>query len=92
MLGDFVVTIVPCGEGEPVIRLKESISVPRRKKGEESSPPREDIAVKVDRAVIRYARSVASFRDITLAEYLSEVLRPIVTKDFDEMRRPKRDT
>ena len=45
---------------------------------------RVDTAVKVDLETVRKAKIVAAFRDITLAEYLSEVLAPIVERDLSE--------
>jgi hypothetical protein len=51
---------------------------------------RNDITVRVDADVIRDAKVVAAFRDITLAEYLSEVLRPIVDADLDRHMEKKR--
>jgi T5orf172 domain len=40
--------------------------------------------VKVDEEVIRKARIAASYKGVTLAEYLSEALRPIVDRDIEE--------
>jgi ATP-dependent Clp protease adapter protein ClpS len=42
---------------------------------------RTDATVKIDVEVLRKAKVVAAIRDVTLAEYLTEVLRPIVEKD-----------
>ena len=44
---------------------------------------RDDIAVKMDRAIVARARYVAELRSITLAEYLSEGIRATVDRDFD---------
>jgi hypothetical protein len=44
---------------------------------------RNDVTVKVDADVIAEAKMVAASRDQTLAEYLSETLRPIVRKDLE---------
>lgn len=43
---------------------------------------RNDESAKIDAAVLRDARLVAGYRGITIAEYLSEVLAPIVEKDL----------
>ena len=43
-----------------------------------------DVTVKLDAAVVRDAKAVASFRDVTLAAYLSEMIRPLVDRDLDE--------
>lgn len=43
---------------------------------------RNDTAAKVDAQIVRDAKIVAAYRDITLAEYLSELLRPLVARDL----------
>jgi hypothetical protein len=45
---------------------------------------RNDVSVKVDAGVVDDARIAASFCGMSLAEYLSERLRPIVARDIDE--------
>jgi hypothetical protein len=44
---------------------------------------RNDLNVRLDAEVVRVAKMVASGRGITLAEYLSESMRPIVKRDFE---------
>lgn len=46
---------------------------------------RDDITVKLNRALIARARFVAESKRITLAEYLTESLRPVVARDFAEV-------
>jgi hypothetical protein len=59
--------------------------------GPEPRLPRSLPKPRVDAEVLHLARTVAAFRKVTLAEYLSEALRPVVTKDFDSLHRePKR--
>jgi hypothetical protein len=48
---------------------------------------RNDAAVKIDADVVRKAKTVASSRDIPLAEYLSELLRPLVDRDLKDHAR-----
>lgn len=43
---------------------------------------RDDMAVKVDRAIVTRAHYVAKARGISLAEYLSDLLLPLVERDF----------
>lgn len=43
---------------------------------------RNDLQVKIDADVVRKAKQVALLRDVTLAEYLSELLRPLVDRDL----------
>jgi hypothetical protein len=48
---------------------------------------RNDIPVKLDAEVVRAAKIVAAFRDQSLAEYLSEKLRPLVLKDLAQHKK-----
>jgi hypothetical protein len=49
---------------------------------------RNDVTVKMDKEVVAEAKMVASSRDQTLAEYLSELIRPLVQRDLaQEMMR-----
>jgi predicted HicB family RNase H-like nuclease len=57
--------------------------VARKKAGRPAKSTREDVAVKIDKGLKAKAQCVADNRDVSLAEYLSEALRPIVGKDFD---------
>jgi hypothetical protein len=47
-----------------------------------SKPKRDDKAVKIDRGVALKAKMIADTRKITVAEYLSDLLRPLVDRDF----------
>jgi hypothetical protein len=48
---------------------------------------RNDVPVKIDAEVARLARIVAAYEDTSLAEYISERLRPLVQKDLDKHQR-----
>jgi hypothetical protein len=50
---------------------------------EQTMVRRNDLAVKIDAEVISEAKMVAASKGISLAEYLSEVLRPIVHRDLE---------
>ncbi len=43
---------------------------------------RNDLTVKIDAELIKKAKYVVIERDTTLAEYLSELLRPAIERDF----------
>lgn len=43
---------------------------------------RNDVAVKVDADIVRKAKTIAAYRGIPLAEYLSEKLRKFVDHEF----------
>ena len=45
---------------------------------------RVDVAVKLDARVAKEAKMVAAARGVTLAEYISEILRPIVHGHLEE--------
>lgn len=47
-----------------------------------TEPPRDDVAVKVDRNIVKKARAVCGMREITLAEYLSSLLAVPVERDW----------
>lgn len=57
------------------------------RKAQSDKPKRDDVAVKVDRTLADKARLVASRRGLTLAEYLSELIRTPVEKDFAKVIR-----
>jgi hypothetical protein len=49
---------------------------------------RDDVTVKIDRAVISQAKLIAAAKGISLAEYLSDILRGPVSREFlKEMKR-----
>jgi hypothetical protein len=48
---------------------------------------RPDVSIKLDGEVVRMAKLVATYRQTTMAEYLSEILRPIVRHDLEEEQR-----
>jgi hypothetical protein len=56
----------------------------RKRTGRPKTSTRDDVVARIDRGVIAKARYVAETRKISLAEYLSEILRPIVAKDFEK--------
>jgi hypothetical protein len=43
---------------------------------------RKDVTVKMDSDVVAEAKMVAASKEITLAEYLSELVRPLVQRDL----------
>ncbi len=50
-----------------------------------SKMARNDLAVKIGADVVKMAKHIAIDRGITLAEYLTERLRPLVEEDFEVM-------
>jgi hypothetical protein len=45
---------------------------------------RNDVTVKMDADVAAIAKMVASSKNISLAQYLSEVVRPVAQRDLDQ--------
>lgn len=45
-------------------------------------PAQDHTQVKLDTEVVRAARIVSAYREVTMADYLSELLRPLVMKDL----------
>lgn len=43
---------------------------------------RQDLAVKIDAEIARKAKIVAAHKELSLAEYVSEVLRPVVEREL----------
>lgn len=48
---------------------------------------RNDLSVKIDAEIVRKVKIVAAYRDLSIAEYLSETLRPIVERELREFSR-----
>ena len=59
--------------------------VARKKIGRPVTSQRKDVTVKIDEEVAITARFVAGRKGITLAEYLSEVVRPVADADFEKI-------
>ncbi len=55
--------------------------------------PRDDVSVKMDREVVQLAKAAAALDNQTLAEWLSETIRPIACKRLGRpvVRKPKDD-
>lgn len=55
---------------------------PMARKRAAGQAPRDDVAVKLDRTLADKGKLVASRRGITLAEYLTELSRATIERDF----------
>jgi len=57
-------------------------------KGRPKTSERQDVSIKFDKSLAAMARLVATARNVSLAEYLSELARPLIEKDLaKEMKR-----
>ena len=45
---------------------------------------RNDVPVKIDAEVVRVAKIAAAYKDMSLAEYISERLRPLAAEDVEQ--------
>jgi hypothetical protein len=62
--------------------LQGPVARPKRT-GRPATSDRDDVVVKIDKHVAAKARYVAATRDIPLAEYLTEMVRALVDRDFE---------
>lgn len=61
------------------------LTVPRKKQDAGKRP--DPISVKIDADVYRLLKTVAAWHGKHVSEYLTETMRPIVTRDFEAMKR-----
>ncbi len=52
---------------------------------------RNDVSVKIDAEVYRKVRTVAAWRGVSVAEYLSEIVDPVATRDVAKMSKEAGD-
>lgn len=62
-------------------------TVMARPKGRPKRSERDDVTVKIDRAIVGMAKAIATSRGITLAELLSESLEGPISKSYAQMLR-----
>jgi hypothetical protein len=70
----------------PSERLHGSTERKRKMLATMPRPKRNDIAVKIDRDVIRKAKTICGHRDISLAEYLTGLLSPVIDREYDRFK------
>ena len=68
--------------------LERPMSRPK-KMGRPATSTRDDVVVKIDKQLAAKARYIAATRSIPLAEYLTEITRSIVDRDFDRATKTK---
>jgi hypothetical protein len=61
--------------------------IKQRPRGRPRTSTRRDGVVKVDKGVLAKASYVARIREIPLAEYVTELLRGLVERDFERIAR-----
>lgn len=55
----------------------------RKKRASEETPP--TVPIRVERGIATKAKIVASDREVDLAAYISDLLRPLVNKDWSKI-------
>ena len=72
-----------------VVAEREAPAVAKKKAGRpKSKNPRGDgLQVRIAPDVVRMARIVTPMKGVALTDYLSEILRPIVTRDYAQAAR-----
>jgi hypothetical protein len=59
----------------------------KKKMGRPKTSTRDDVSIKYDRVLARRAKAVADGKRISMAEYLSEITRPVVDGDYAKLLR-----
>ena len=72
-------------EDSPVARNQQGVERPGRGRPKTA---RDDISVKMDRGVAAKAMYLARLKGMTLAEYLTEKVRPDVEREFAKSSQP----
>jgi hypothetical protein len=63
------------------------VAMAKKKMGRPKSSDRDDVSIKFDRALARKARMIAEGRGTSMAEYLSELARPTINRDYAKLMR-----
>lgn len=63
----------------------ETMTEPKNK------PKRNDASAKIDAEIIRKARLITDQRGVHMAEYLSQLLRPLVERDYQQFKKQLAD-
>jgi hypothetical protein len=59
----------------------------KKRPGRPKSSERQDVSIKFDRTLAGKARAIATGRGIPMAEYLSEMARPQIDRDYAKLLR-----
>lgn len=61
----------------------------KKKPGPKPGTPRNDVTAKIDAEAMQYARLVATFRQQTIAEYLTEVVGKAAKTEWEKIKNTK---
>jgi hypothetical protein len=59
----------------------------KKKMGRPKTSNRDDVSIKFDRVLARRAKAVADSRSTSMAEYLSELARSTIDRDYSQLMR-----
>jgi hypothetical protein len=59
----------------------------KKKMGRPKTSTRDDVSIKFDRVLGRRAKAIADSRRISMAEYLEEITRPVIDRDYAKLMR-----
>lgn len=68
------------------------VAIVAKPKGRPKSSERDDVSVKMDRTLAAKARQVAIRRGITVAEFITEVTRPTIEREYAKLLRELDDS
>ena len=58
------------------------VTMAKKRMGRPKTSERQDVSIKFDRTLARKARLISEGRGISMAEYLSELSRPVIDRDL----------
>jgi hypothetical protein len=70
-----------------MVATTEVTPMAKKKTGRPKTSERQDVNVKFDRILAGRARAVANGRGISMAEYLTELARAVIDRDFAKLLR-----
>jgi hypothetical protein len=59
----------------------------KKKMGRPKTSDRQDVSIKFDKTLAGKARLIAQGRGVSMAEYLSEMTRPLIDRDYAKLMR-----
>jgi hypothetical protein len=62
-------------------------AVAKKRTGRPKSSTRKDVSIKFDQALARKARMISEGLNISMAEYLSEMTRQLIDRDYAKLMR-----
>ena len=64
-----------------------SATMAKKRMGRPKSSDRQDVSIKFDKVLAGRARLISQGRGVSMAEYLSEAVRPIIDRDYAKLMR-----